>query len=73
MKTVMVHIINNEWYLTYSKETKHIIGEVLFVDKSTSAVLGENIGVITSETVEELYTKVKELNLIGEIVIHKEE
>ena len=73
MKTVLVHIINNEWYLTYDKETKHIAGEVLFVDRATSAVLGENVGVITGETVEELYTKVKELNFIGEVVIHKEE
>ena len=73
MKTVMVYIINNEWYLTYDKETLIILGEALFVDSSTSAILGENVGVITSETIEELYAKVKELNLIGEVVIHKEE
>ena len=72
MKTVLVHIINNEWYLTYDKQTLTIISEVFFVDRTTSVILGDNVGVITSETVEELYTRVKELNLIGEVVIHKE-
>lgn len=72
MKTVMVHIINNEWYLTYDKVSLSV-GEAMYVDRATSVVLGENVGVMHGITYEELCSNAQGAGLIGDITIHKTE
>ena len=64
MKTVVVNIISNEWFLTYDVKTKKIINPVMLVDVDHSAIVGENVGILTGNTEEEINVQVKKLGLV---------
>ena len=63
MKTVILNIISNEWFLTYNVDTKKIINPATYVNENHSAIVGENVGVLTGSTEDELNAQVKNLGL----------
>ena len=58
---IKVNVISNEWYFTY-KDNK-VETQPMFVDSSSSAIIGENVIVEVAKTEQELIDKIKELEL----------
>ena len=56
---IKVNVISNEWYFTY-KDNK-VETQPMFVDSSSSAIIGENVIVEVAKTEQELIDKIKEL------------
>lgn len=64
MITVSTAIVNNEWYFTYNEKTKEVIKKPEYVDKNTSAIIGDNVKAESFQSEKECYSRIKTLGLI---------
>ncbi|HLE06782.1 MAG TPA: hypothetical protein VI790_05480 [Candidatus Nanoarchaeia archaeon] len=63
MITVNTVIANNEWFFTYNEKTKEVIKTPEYVDKNTSAIIGDNVKAENFQSETECWNRINELGL----------